>query len=127
MIQRKPIGNSRASIMAEDMRRRDTQGVHQGDDILCHLPLGVDGVIRVVGRSIAFAIAAQIGNDHVEFLGKLRRDALPAVVVLRIAVQKEQWFALAAAVDREFDFAAPDAALRETFDHGAGHPLGSTA
>ena len=124
MIQRKAIGHPCPAIVAEDMRRSDAERIHQGDDILRHLPLGINGVAPVIGWRIAVAIAAQIGHDHVEFLGKLRRDVLPAMVVLRIAVEEDQRLARAAAVDRKLNLAASNAALRETFDHGAGHSLG---
>ena len=101
MIKRQTIGHARATIMAHDMRPCQAQRIHQPNDIARHFTLGIDGVSRIIGRRLTLAIAAQIGNDHIEMLRQTGRYPMPSHVILRIAMQQDQRRPRAAPMHRE--------------------------
>ena len=95
VIERKPIADARAPVVAEDMCAGQIERIHQTDDIQRHLAFGIGAVFGIVRGNVAFAVTAQIGDDDVELLGQRRGDLGPAHVVLRISVKQDQPRALA--------------------------------
>ena len=124
MVEREAIGHPRAPVMAEDMGRRQAEVIHQRDDVGGHLPFGIGAVEGVVGRRIALAIAAQIGDDHAEVAGEGRGDLGPAEAVFRETVQQDQRWAVACLLHRQGDAGKGDAAAGEACDFGHGQACG---
>ena len=58
----------RAAVMAEDICARNIQCGEKLGHILSHIALGIGGVVCIIRRRVAFAIAAQIGNNHIMVL-----------------------------------------------------------
>ena len=90
MVQSQTIADPRASVMAQNNRGLDPKRIHQGHNIARHLPLGIGSVLRIIGRCVALAIAAQVRDNHPKMLGQHGRDLCPAHAVLRIAMQTNQ-------------------------------------
>ena len=117
MVQRKTIGDPRAAVMAEDICTRNIQRGEELGHILSHIALGIGGVVCIIRRRVAFAIAAQIGNNHIMVLRQLRRHSFPTHVVLRKPVDQQQGRSLPGAMHSEIDAIAADDCLCETFNH----------
>ena len=88
VVERQPVGDPPAAVVADDGEALVAERRHQGDDVGSHRALGVHGVLVVVGRRARAAVAPQVGHDHGVLLGQRRGDAVPAAAVLRVAVQQ---------------------------------------
>ena len=85
----------------------------------CHGLLGVGRVIGRGGRLERTAVAAQVGTDHGEALGQLRRHGVPHGVRLRVAVQEQQRRTGAAAAQPDRAVLGADVLEREAGkEHG---------
>jgi hypothetical protein len=90
MIERHAERRARATVVAGDEELLEAELAHDLDLVLRHAPERVVGVVRPAARLRAVAVAAQIGRHHGEVPREPRRDALPAQVGERVAVQEEQ-------------------------------------
>ena len=102
MVERQAVGDAPAAVVAGNHEARMPQRAHDGQAVLGHGALGIDGVLGVSGRRGAGAVAAQIGNDQSAVAGELRGDLVPDDVGLRIAVQQQQRRAGAAGAGVDF-------------------------
>ena len=120
VIQRHAVGHPGAPVVPQHMRPFEPHEIHQADDVARHLSLGIGVMVGVVGRGIAVAISAQVGNDDVEIARQRGRDLGPAHVVLRIAMQADQRRPFAALVHRQPDTIGINETLGKPFDvrHG---------
>ena len=66
MIQRQPIGDAAAAIMAGNGKARKAQLLHHGHHVRAMRPLGIGRMVRGGGRAAAAPVAAQIGAHHRE-------------------------------------------------------------
>ena len=96
MIERQPIGDAAAAIVAGERKMHMAELLHRLDHGLRHRALGVGRVIAVALRHVRPAIARQVGDDQREAVGELRRDAVPHHMGLGKAVQQQQRRPLAA-------------------------------
>jgi hypothetical protein len=96
MIERKPIRDASAAIVAGEREMHVAKLFHRLDHGLGHRALGVGRVVLVAVGHVRPAIARQVGDDEGELVGELRRDAVPHHMGFGKAVQQQQWRSLAA-------------------------------
>jgi hypothetical protein len=99
MIEREPLADAAAAIVADDGKSREAVVVHHLDHVDCHRALGVVGMIRRVGRLAAVAISAQVRHHDRVILREIWRDLVPRHMGLRRAVNQQQRRTVAAAHD----------------------------
>src|SRR5262249_18878164 len=98
MIERHPVGDARASVVAADEKRMEPERGHHLHLIRRHRTEGVSAVIGPAVRLRAVAVAAQVSSDHRKILGAPRRNLVQHYGGQRIAGQKHQrWTATAVA------------------------------
>lgn len=96
MVERGAVGHSAAPVMADDRERVGAQFGGERDDVGGHLALREALAGRASGGCCRRSVAAQVGEDHTVRTRQGRRDLRPAVVGLRIAVEKDQRGSIAA-------------------------------
>src|SRR6266852_3428214 len=113
MVQSHSMRYPPSAVVTDDEERFMTQGPHRFDLVLGHGALGIVGMVGQPMGFFAVSVAAQVGGDHAESFGGIRRDEVPDRVGLRIAVQKEQRRAHAAMDEIDRRAARPDAPALE--------------
>ena len=89
VIERHPVRDASAAIVADDGELVEAEVLHHLDLIEGHRALRVVGVVLAVRRLAAVAVSAEIGHDHGVLGGELRRHESPRDVGLRRAVQQQ--------------------------------------
>lgn len=119
MVERQAIGGAAAAIVARDREPLEAERRHHRHLIARHGAFGIGRVIGGLGAvEAAFAIAAQIGANHGEFSGEMRRDLVPARMRLGIAVEQQQRRAGAADFEQDFGLLDCHPPRCEAGDHG---------
>ena len=90
MIEREPVGDAAAAIMAGEAKADMTDGLHHLDHGLGHRALGVGRILGISLRRVRPAVAGQVRDDEAVVLRQRRRHAMPHHIRLRIAVQQQQ-------------------------------------
>jgi hypothetical protein len=90
VIEREPVADARAPIVAQDMGPLKPQDIQEPDDVTRHFAFGIGAVIGVIRGNVALAIPAQVRHDHIEMLGEGGRHLFPCHVVLRITMKQDQ-------------------------------------
>src|SRR6516165_3692949 len=107
-----------AAVVPGDEEFAVAELLHDLDLILRHRAERiVDVVFAAVVGSHAVAIAAQIGGDDMEPLGKTRRDLTPGGMGKRISVQQQQRRAVAAVPQMDSRAASLDFCPGEALEH----------
>ena len=89
MVERKPIAQSSAAIMADDAETHVAQLLHHVYDVFAHSAFAIGLAVRAARRRRP-AVAAQIHRHHMKALGELARHARPHEMGLRKPVQQKQ-------------------------------------
>lgn len=118
MVKRQPVGDSGATVMADDHEALVAQIGHERDQVRRHLPFGVPLAERPARWRLRSPVAAQVRGDDAMGLRQLRRDPVPAGVGLREAVQQEQRSSATALADEVARL--PDA-MRTLHEAGQRH------
>src|SRR6516165_8924004 len=96
MVEAHPRGGAGAAVMPGDEEFAVAELLHNLDLILGHRPERiVDIVFAALVGSDAVAIAAQIRRYDMKMLGQARGDLVPRDMGQRVAVQQQQWRAVA--------------------------------
>ena len=96
MIKRHAVGAAAAAIVAGNKEVLEAKVAHKGDLILRHGPFGVGYMVKCRRRFTALAVAAQVGGDDCKIPCQARRNRVPHNMGLRMSVQEQQWWAVAA-------------------------------
>jgi hypothetical protein len=99
MVERQPVTDAAATVMADDREPLMPQIGHERHQLGGHLPLGVPLAERAARRGFRRAIAPQVWGDHAIALPQTGRDPVPAEVCLREAVQQEHRMSATALAD----------------------------
>jgi hypothetical protein len=86
--------------------------------IVRHHALRISQVFRVAWRFRAVAATAKIGTDDGKSLGKDWRNAMPADMRLRVAMQQQNWTTATASNKIDGSFWSCDSLTSETSKHG---------
>ena len=121
-IQRQAVRDTAAAVVAGDGKALVAQLPHQRPHIGGHRALAHLRVLRLVGRGLAVAIAAQVGQHEAEVRRELRHHAVPEHVRLREAVQQQQRRRTDTAADAAAQAPALDGQVErlEAFEAGDG-------
>jgi hypothetical protein len=103
MIERKPITDPAAAIMAGETKADKAERFHRFDHDGGHGALAIGSMIGVRFRHRGPAVAGQVGDHEGEMRRKLRRHTMPHHIALRVPVQQKQ--RRPAAADAGEDFA----------------------
>ena len=90
MIEREPIGDAAAAIVAGEAEMHVAERLHHLDHRVRHGALGVGRMRRVAGRRGGPAVAGQIRHDQAEMPRQRRRHAVPHDIGLRIAMEQKE-------------------------------------
>jgi hypothetical protein len=88
MIERHPVGDAPAAVVTDHGEPLEAQPHHHVHELRGHLALAEPLPQRASRRRQAVPVAAQIGHHHRPVSGEGGRDLVPAVVILRKAVEK---------------------------------------
>ncbi len=117
MVERHPICDPAATVMARNVEPIKAEGRHRFDEVERHRALGIRQVLVVGRRFAARAIAAQVGRHHGEALRKARRDLVPDRVCLWIAVDEQQRRSAAALDEGDLRARSSNPLACEAFEH----------
>ncbi len=117
MVERHAIGHAPAAVMAGHEERREAEPLHHLYLVGRHRALRVRAVVVSIRRVRAGAVSAQVGRNHGEVPGQTRRDLVPHGLVLRVAVEEEQWRPGTSAHQVDLRLTRPNALVREPFEH----------
>jgi len=107
-----------AAVVPSDEELAVAEPLHHLDLILRHRAEGiVDIVFAAVFGAYAVAITSEVGGDHMKILGQPRRDLVPGDMRHRVAVQQQQWRAIAAVAKMDSRTVGLDFRLDEPFEH----------
>ena len=79
------------AVVAGHEERREAEPLHHRYLVGGHRALAVGPVVLGIGRVRAVPVAAEVRRDHGEVLGEARGDPVPHDLVLRIAVEEQEW------------------------------------
>ena len=119
MVERHPVRDPSTSVVTRDGEVPEAQLLHDLHQVASHGPLGVGGVVRRRGRTIAPSVAAEIGADDGKRFGQPRRDFAPHEMRLGKAVQQEDRRAGAVGADEDPGFRRPDVGGGEVIERHA--------
>ncbi len=102
MVERKPITDPPAAIMAGETKADEAERLHRFDHDGGHGALAIGRVLGVRFRHRGPAVAGQVGDHEGEMRRQLRRHAMPHHVALRMAVQQKQRRPAAADAGEDF-------------------------
>ena len=127
MVEREPVGDPGAAVVAHDGEALVAERGHQLHQLRRHLPLRVALAPRAARGRPRGAVAAQVGRHDRVIPRQPRRDAMPARVRLREAVEEQDGRAVAARGHVVLGRAHRVAGLGEAFEpHRRADPDGST-
>ena len=89
-IERHPVGDAGAAVMAHDRKAGKPEMPHQRDHVPGHAAFRIRPVVLGGRRTGTAAVAAQIGCNDGVGARQMRRHAMPHGVRLRIAVQQQK-------------------------------------
>ena len=118
MIERQPIADAAAAVMAGEAKAHVSQRLHHLDHGCCHRALGVGRVLGIGGRGVGPAVAGQIRNDQAEALRQGRRNPVPHDIGLRIAMQQQERRPLPAGARKDAPGCGADPAASRSRDKG---------
>ena len=118
------VGDAGAPVVAHQEEGIEPQLLHYAHLVLGHGALGILGMLRVAGGLAAVAVTPQVGGHHGEVPRQQRRNLVPHDVGLRIPVQQQHRWALAALDVINGGAIGLDKPALESFKH-AHHLLGS--
>src|SRR5579862_514539 len=114
MVERKPITDPPAAIVAGETKASEAERLHDFDHDGGHGALAIGRMVGLRLRHRGPAVAGQVGDHESEMHGKLRRYAVPHHVALRMAVQQKQRRPAAADAGENFSDRGVDPVRGET-------------
>ena len=109
------MGDPAAPIMASHMKACEAQSLHHFDLIQRQRPFRIVRVVRLPLGLGAVPITPRISRDNGEMPRETRSNLVPLDVRLRVAVEQQQWRALASDDQIDLGFARFDPLLDETW------------
>jgi hypothetical protein len=117
MIQRHPIGNAPAAIMAGDGELVEAELSHHTDHIFRHDSLRIRQVIRSRRGATALSVAAQVSADYGEILREDRSDIPPHEMCFRKAVKEQKGRSGAGSAHKEGTFPSANDGSVKSVEH----------
>ena len=122
VVERGPVRDVAAPVMAGDREPVVAQRPHQCDAVARHRALRVRLVVGRGRRLRRFPVAPQVGADHRVAFSQQRRDAMPGDMRARMAVQEHHGRPRPAVADPEHRLPDVDPLEREAFEHAGVLP-----
>ncbi|MDT4965624.1 MAG: hypothetical protein QOJ64_361 [Acidobacteriota bacterium] len=116
-IKRRPMRDTRASIVSDNREVIETERPHHLNLIAGHRSLGIGVMSRIARRLVAVTITPQVRANDCKAFGKPRRNSMPTDVRLRIAVQQQHSGSTSAVNNVYRRLLGLDPLLREPIKH----------
>ena len=121
VVERQPVRDARAAIVRHDAEGLVAERMHQLDHVARHCPLRVRRVVGARRRFERTAVAAQVGGYHGVVPREPRCNPVPHRMGLRVAVQEQQGWPLAAAAQAQLALGHRDVLESEPGKEVVGH------
>src|SRR5712692_6427351 len=96
MVERQTVADAGPSIVTDHRELSKTELFHYFDLVQSHRTLRIVDMIISIWWLAAVAVTAQIRNDECVALCQLGGDLTPLYMRLRVAVEKQDWWTVAA-------------------------------
>src|SRR5690606_367261 len=95
-VEGETVADAAAPVMAGDRKHLVPEGLHDLNHVLRHRPLGIGEVVRIIGRAGTCSVPPKIRKYDSETAREGGRQLVPHDMRLRISVQEQERWTVAA-------------------------------